>query len=287
MTITRRAALAALAAASAWGADSKIRVGCQTRAYGSPLPARDKLLAVLDDLREAGYDGFETNFRSLEASFGDPGPMRAEIERRGVRLIGLHCSGSLIDPAKIPAERAEILRIAQAAKALGGDHVIMSGRALPTRPDGSVEPEALASKIRECEKLGGELRAMGVRFAVHNHQHEVAHDGAELRRLLDATSPEAVSLLFDVGHVLHGEMDVPQFLRERGDRIAGLHLRDVAGGDEVLIGTGTVDFAAIGRALHETGWSGWAILEVNKRDDIASRDLVVRARKHLRDQMHV
>ena len=31
----------------------------------------------------AGYDGFETNFRSLEHSFDSPTPMRREIEARG------------------------------------------------------------------------------------------------------------------------------------------------------------------------------------------------------------
>lgn len=284
--ITRRAAIAALTAAPLFSAERKIRVGCQTRAYGSPLTDRDKLLAVLDDLEAAGYEGFETNYRSLEAHFNNPAPMRAEIERRGVGLIGLHLGAGLFDPANIEAERELLFRVARGTKALGGDHVIMSGRELPVRADGSVEPAALAAKIREANRLGRELAEMGVRFAIHNHQHEVAHDGAELRELLAATET-SVSLLFDVGHVLHHEMDVPNFIREQGDRIAGLHLRDVGGGKEVLIGTGEVQFSAIADALCETAWQGWLILELNEHGGLSSRDLVERARGHVRKRMGV
>jgi len=286
VTISRRAALAALSAAPLLAAQTKLRVGCQTRAYGSPLTDRDKLLSVLDDLRATGYEGFETNYRSLEAHFDDPGPMRAEIERRGVGLIGLHLGAGLFEPDKIEAERELILRVARGVKALGGDHVIMSGRQLPLRADGSVEPAALASKIRESNRLGAELAAMGLKFAIHNHQHEVANDGAELRELLDAAD-SSVSLLFDVGHVLHHEMDVVSFILAHSHRIAGLHLRDVAGGKEVLIGTGEVQFNAIAEALCEAAWEGWLILELNEHGGLSDHDLVDRARRHIRREMGV
>ncbi len=287
MTITRRAALATLTAAPLLAASSKLRVGCQTRAYGSPLTDRAKLLPVLDDLRATGYEGFETNYRSLEAHFDNPAPMRAEIERRGVGLIGLHLGAGLFEPPdKIEAERELVLRVARGVKALGGNHVIMSGRRLPVRADGSVEPAALASKIRESNRLGAELAAMGLKFAIHNHQHEVANNGAELRELLEATD-DSVSLLFDVGHVLNHEMDVVSFLLAQSHRIAGLHLRDVGGGKEVLIGTGEVQFSAIADALCEAAWEGWLILELNEHGGLSDHNLVDRARRHIQREMGV
>ncbi len=286
MTITRRSALAVLSAAPVVAAQSGRRVGCQTRAYGSPLTDRAKFLSVLDDLHATGYEGFETNYRSLEAHFDNPGPMRAEIERRGVGLIGLHLGAGLFDPAKIEDDRALVLRVARGVKALGGDHVIMSGRRLPLRADGSVEPAALTSKIRESNRLGAELAAMGLKFAIHNHQHEVANNGAELRELLKATD-DSVGLLFDVGHVLNREMDVVSFILAQSHRIAGLHLRDVGGGKEVLIGTGEVDFSAIADALCEAAWEGWLILEVNEHGGLSDHDLVERARRHIRREMGV
>ncbi len=276
-----------MAAAPLLGASGGPKAGCQTRAYGSPIPDKAKLLGVLEDLEAAGYEGFETNFRSLEHSFDDPGPMRRQIEARGVGLIGLHMGAGLFDPAEIDDERSMILRNARATKALGGGHVIVSGRRLPAGRDGELSGEALARKAKEANRLGAELRAMGLQLSIHNHTHEVANDALELRRLLEQTDPSNVSLLFDVGHVLHGEVDVAAFVGELGDRIAGLHMRDVQDGEEVLIGTGKVDFEGLGASIRRTGWNGWVIVEVNRREDISSRKLVNRARKHLRNTMEI
>ena len=264
-----------------------MRVGCQTRAYGSPITDKAKLLAVLEDLKAAGYEGFETNFRSLEHSFDDPSPMRREIEARGVPLIGLHLGAGLFDPKTLDREREQILRSARATKALGGEHVIVSGRQLPAGKDGHASREASAAKAREAERIGAELRAIGVRLSIHNHTHEVAHNAEELRRLLDETTQENVGLLFDVGHVHHGEVDVTAFVREHGPRITGLHVRDVKNGDEAPMGAGIVDFAALGDAIRQIGWSGWVIVEVNERNDMPGRELVNRARAHLRKTMGV
>ena len=111
----REFVLATLAAARGAG---PIRVGCQTRAYGSPLRDRAKLLAVLEELVAAGYEGFETNFQSLAHSFAAPEPMRREIEKRRIALIGLHSSAGLFEPAKIEQEQAGLLEVARATKAL-------------------------------------------------------------------------------------------------------------------------------------------------------------------------
>ena len=54
-----------------------------------------------------------------------------------------------------------------------------------------------------------------------------------------------------------------------------------------MIGTGNVDFAAIGESLREESWQGWLIVEINKRDDVSSREMVTRVREHLRNKMKV
>lgn len=287
--ITRRTALLTLAgSASAAPTVPQIRVGCQTRAYGSPLPERGEFLAALDGLDRAGYAGFETNFRSLEKHFGaNAEAMRQEIESRGVEMIGLHLGVGLFEPATIPDELQTVRRVARGVKALGGKHLIISGRKLPRNAAGKADDAALLLKAATLNNAGRICHDLGVHVSSHNHTHEVAHDADEIRRLLSKTDPELVSLLFDVGHVHHNEVDVPAFVAEHGERIAGLHIRDVRDGEEVLIGTGKVDFPALAGALRRSAWAGWVIVEVNKRDDMSSDDLVVRARRHLQKTMEI
>ncbi len=277
----------AIAAAARAANAGRVRVGCQTRAYGSPLPDKAELLAALADLAAAGYEGFETNYRSLSHSFSDPSAMRREIEARGVEMIGLHVGVGLFETAKISEEQQLVERVAKGVRDLGGKHIIVSGRRLPVTADGRAEPDALATKARELARAGKRCKELGVRLSFHNHTHEVRNDAEEIRAVLAETDPELVSLLFDVGHVHHNEVDVAAFVREMHPRLAGLHVRDVHGGDEVLIGTGDVDFARLGAAVRDSGWSGWVIVEVNRRDDMSSEKLVRRARGHLKKTMEI
>jgi sugar phosphate isomerase/epimerase len=85
------------------------------------------------------------------------------------------------------------------------------------------------------------------------------------------------SICLDVGHLAWqggGELD---FLSRHGDRIREIHLHDAisrpAGGhgrirDHLALGQGQVDFAAILRALEETGYDGTVILELNSQAEL-------------------
>jgi inosose dehydratase len=287
MTLARRHFLATALAPLLKAAPKQIRVGCQTRAYGSPIPDRDKFLAALSDLGKLGYEGFETNYRSLEHSFMRPRPMRREFESRGMEMMGLHVGTGFFDPTKILDEHKLIHRVAAAVGEFGGGNIVVSGRGLPTGADGRATPGALQSKARELNAAGETCRRFGVRLSFHNHRHELAHDAEEIRYVLRETDPRLVSLLLDVGHPFPAEWPVTRLVREYSSRIAGFHLRDTQAGEEVMFGTGDFDFAALGNALRETDWKGWLIVEVNRRDDISSHDLVDRCRKHIRETMKV
>lgn len=287
--LDRRGFLAGLLAGSLVPAAAapKIRVGCQTRAYGSPIPDRDKLLSALDDLRATGYEGFETNYRSLEHSFQDPAPMRAEIEKRGIVLIGLHLGSKLFDAADLEKEHAQIRQVATAAKALGGTHLMLSVRTLPRDSAGHPDREVEKRRNIQLNDAGRACRELGIRLAAHNHLQQSLHNAEEIATILGSTDPDCVSLLLDVAYTHQGGVDAPAFVRRHGSRIAGFHLRDVRGEEEVIVGAGEVDFRGLGQALADTGWSGWCILEINRRPDVSSRELVKNARAHLRNTMNI
>ena len=287
--LARRELLAGLAggAFAAAAPAPKIRLGCQTRAYGSPIPDRAKLLSVLDDLRDTGYEGFETNYRSLEYSFQNPAPMREEIEKRGVALIGLHMGASLFDPAKLESEQAQISQMATTVKALGGTHLMLSVRALPLSSQDRIDQEAEKRRNIQLTHAGRVCRDLGIRLAAHNHLQQSRHNGQELKTILNSTSPDCVSLLLDVAYTFMGGADTVFLVRQYGQRIAGFHLRDIRGDKEVAMGSGEVDFSGLGRVLEETLWSGWCILEINSRPGVSSRDRVRKARTYLRKAMNI
>ena len=213
--------------------------------------------------------------------------MRREFESREVQLISLHCGAGLFDTEKVTGEQEQILRIARAVQGLGGKHIIVSGRKLPTEADGRATRAALASKARELNRAGRACRELGVRVSFHNHRHELVHGAEEIRYLLAETNSDLVSLVLDVGHPFPLQLPATELVYQYPNRIAGFHLRDTKAGKEVMIGTGDFDFAALGKAIRRTGWFGWLVVEVNKREDISSSDLVKKCRDHLRQTVKV
>jgi len=286
--IARRELLAGvLAAAAAPGVRTKaIRVGCQTRLYGVPIRERAKLLFVLDDLATLGYEGFETNFSSLEPSFEQPAPLRAEFEKRRVGLIGLHMSAKF-DPATLEKDRAQIERVATATRAFGGTHLMLSGAGVPRDVRGAIDHAALERRCAELDRAGKRCREIGIRLCSHNHAKELENNAEELRAVLAATDPKNVSMLLDIAYVHMAGLRPAALIREIGPRCAGLHVRDMKGAKEAVMGTGEIDYQGLAEALRASRWSGWVILEMNQRPDFTSRELAEIGRKYMREVMNM
>jgi sugar phosphate isomerase/epimerase len=277
----RELLLATLAASARVQARSRIRLGCQTRAWGSPLRDRAQLLSALSDLHDLGYEGFETNYASLAESFADPRPALAEISKRGVPLIGLHMGAALFNPARVEKEHEQIAQVARAVKDFGGEYLMLSGSGSPDT-DGT-----LKSKCRELNRAGKLCKDLGVRLCSHNHAQELQNDARGLRAILDGADPELVSIALDTGNPFPPSFTPTAIARRYGKRIPLFHLRDAVAGKETLFGDGECDFAGLGRALAETEWAGWLIVEVNRNPRISSRMMVETARNFVRKQMKI
>lgn len=286
-TLLRREFLAALAATPVLAKPkSRIRAGCQTRAYGVPIKGTDKLLSILAELKTAGYEGFETNYASVRDSFADPAPLRAEIKKRGVELIGLHMGAKFIDPAAVAKDRELIESVAKGTLGLGGKNVFVSGPGVPRNPDGSLVKDALERRCEELDRAGKLCRQMGLRLCSHNHEKELDNNAEELRAVLKRTDPANVWVLLDLAYVHIARLQAPPLIREIGKRVAAVHVRDLNGPkQEALLGQGQVDYKATAEALRNAGWSGWAILEMNQRKDISSREMVTMGRRYMKETM--
>lgn len=287
--LQRREFLAALAAAGAQAAPSKsrIRVGCQTRAYGVPIKGRDRLLAILKEMKAAGYEGFETNNASVRDAFDDPAPLAAEIRKSGVELIGLHMSARFTADT-VAKDRESIEQVARATRGLGGTHVFVSGPGVPRDADGKLVREALERRCEELDRAGKQCREMGLRLCSHNHERELDNNAEEMRAVLAHTGPANVWVLLDLAYVFVAGLEGSALIREFGPRVAAVHIRDMVGPkQEVMPGQGKIDYPATARAMRESGWSGWAILEMNQRKEISSGEMITQARRFMKEKMKI
>ncbi len=263
------------------------RPGCQTRAFGSPLPKQEQFLAALDDIAATGFEGIETNFASLEHSFASPGPMKDEFRKRGLELIGLHGSPRLANAGLAAAEMRKGEQIAQGIRALGGSLFVMSGSGIPRTADGKLQGDVLELWCRNLNAFGRYCREQGVRLCVHNHAKEVANNAEELLAVLAATDAKVVSFVVDISFFLDVGLHPEQWVGRFAPRMAGIHLRDHKAAKEVLLGEGELNPEAVAASLRKAGWSGWVILELNKRTDRSSRQMISEARGYMKQRMGI
>jgi len=111
-------------------------------------------------------------------------------------------------------------------------------------------------------KLMGICAENGVVLNLHNHIYEVRDDEYDLRGTL-ARIPDA-KLGPDIDWLVGAKVEPVSFVHRYGGRIVYAHLRDrkADGVWSEAMGEGVIDYAAIGRALRETNFSGTLAIEL-------------------------
>jgi sugar phosphate isomerase/epimerase len=235
-------------------------VGAHPWVYAPRQPGYDIypiLDAIFADMAYAGLDGVELMHTAL---YADDAVERIGglSERHGLAVIGSSWGGATWDRQQHEAVLADARRVVPRLAAVGGRTLGVSvggasGKKTPEQLD------AQAECLREVLAICGEH---GVVANLHNHTYEIADDLHDLRGTL-ARVPE-VKLGPDLNWLVRGGVDPPGFLREFGERVVFLHLRDqhADGRWSEALGEGDGDFAAIRAALDEIAFEGDAVIEL-------------------------
>jgi sugar phosphate isomerase/epimerase len=264
---SRREALATLAAALGLSAASPTRaaasqatvrtalngpVGLQLWSLREYLPK--DLRGTLAKVRALGFEEVE-GAGLWGATVGD---LRAALDAAGLRCQSTH----------LPFERLRdkpVEGLAE-AKALGATWAVC-----PWIPhQGTFTRETALSSAEAFNRFGKAAAEAGLRFAYHCHGYEFtpAPEGTLFDTLAGATDPTLVSFQIDVFHTFHGGGHPAEVITRYKGRVPSLHLKDLKKGvavkagtpvappeDDVPVGSGQVDMAAVLRAAMAAGTS--------------------------------
>jgi len=199
--------------------------------------------------------------------------------RDGVKAAGLDpfsCHFSMRD--LIDEHETELAQ----ARDVGVRHVVASSPAWtkpldPAKPwnIGLAEAMTLADWQRNADamnRIGETAKAMGMRFGYHNHAAEMLpYDGVTaLDEILRRTDPALVSLELDIGWVAAAGHDPVETITRHADRIALLHIKDIATKARVRnqiaedmtttpVGSGTIDWPAVFATAGKAKVVGWFV----------------------------
>ena len=158
------------------------------------------------------------------------------------------------------------------AAAFGADTVLL----VPGRVTDSVSyDECWDRSVGEIKKVVPLAEKLKVRIAIENVWNSFLLSPLEMARYIDQFQSEFVGSYFDCGNILaYGWPE--QWIRILGRRIAKIHIKEYSrkladekgrsAGFNVKLREGEVNWTAVIKAIEDTGYKGWATVEMGGGD---------------------
>jgi inosose dehydratase len=243
---------------------------------------------VLDEIAETGYTGIELGPWGYLPT--DPDVLRGELDARGLRLLSAFVPVRFADPADIEAQEAQALNVGRLLASQGAVAMVLAddNGTVPElvqragwRGGSALTPDEWDVYAAGVNRVARAIfDATGLRVVFHHHCAGYVETPEETRALMDRTDPELVGLCLDTGHWHYAGGDAVQCVREYGERVRYLHLKDcqpaikakahaehmayfpaTALGLYCELGLGEVDFPTLLREMDALGYDGWAVVE--------------------------
>ena len=250
------------------------------------LPDVPEAESVLSAIASAGYEGTELG---PPGYLGDRLTLRKSLEDHGLALVGGYIPIRFSEPEHWTEDLAAMDATLDLFAAAGGteakpvladggsaERIRFPGRAAADRSIG-LDDAGWARFAEGVAQACGLARTRGFEPTFHHHTATFVEAPWEIERVLELTD---VGLLLDTGHLRLGGGDPTTALRDWGDRINHIHIKDVH--DEVLagviadaadmpeawrrgvfceLGTGDVDLDSFFAELARSDYSGWLVVE--------------------------
>ena len=249
----------------AFAPGKKVSVGAHLWVYAARQPGYDPtpvIGQVFAELGRAGLDGIEL-MHSVLLHYGAPDRIRELSKRNRLPVIGTSWSANLWDRAAhgeaLPQARTVIERLAS----VGGRTFGLSvGDARRKKTESEFDSQAEA--LRQIMKLCADH---GVVPNLHNHVYEVRDGEHDLNGTL-ARIPD-IKLGPDLGWLFRAKVDPVDFIRRRGRQMVFAHLRNekADGKWPEDMTEGVIDYASIGKALHDAAFQGDLMIELAHEKD--------------------
>jgi len=223
----------------------------------------------------------------------DPAQLRAELDKRGLKMLGSWVNVNFQDRDRHEEGAEACVRTAKLLAAVGGEDALVvlgpdpytnpmrslhSGRITPAM---SLDEDGWTVFAQGTDHAARRvMEETGLRSVLHHHTGTWIETPEETERLLQMTDAEIVGLVFDTGHWAFGGGDPLEGIRQFADRIWYVHFKDhdpavheqsrihewdgpqsVGKGIFPELGRGDVDFPGVLTELEKIGYDSWIVVE--------------------------
>jgi inosose dehydratase len=219
----------------------------------------DKGLAELAASRLDGYEPLANNAEELNRL----GPL---LKKHGLEMRSLYVNSVLHERDKAEQSIEAVLAIARRAKKLGTKIIVTNPS--PIRWGGPENKDDVQLKVQAAalEKLGRQLKKMGLILSYHNHDIELRNAAREFHHMMVGTDPAYVTLCLDAHWIYRGAgnsaVALFDVLKLYGPRITELHLRQSKNNIWTeTFSDGDIDYPALAKHLLNIGVKPHIVLE--------------------------
>ena len=216
----------------------------------------------LSEVAASHFDGYEplaNNPQELDR-------LGLLLKKHDLEMRSLYVNSELHERDKAQESIESVLAIAEKAKGLGTKIIVTNPS--PIRWGGPENKNDAQLKVQAAaiEKLGRQLKAMGLTLAYHNHDIELRNAAREFHHMMAGTNPAYVTLCLDAHWIYRGAgnsaIALFDILKLYGSRITELHLRQSKDGiwTETMC-EGDIDYPALARRLQKVGVRPHIVLE--------------------------
>lgn len=231
--------------------------------------------AAIDDIAGLGFRGIQLRASAVTEWGQRPIELRQLLAERKLSLVALSSGVVSLDPATMVDNLAMHVRNAQFVQSVGGLYL----QVVDERPTGRAPTtDDYVRMGQRLTEIGWRTADLGVTLGYHNHMGNLGQAPDEVARVLDAADSRYVKLELDTAHYQAAGGDPAAAVRRYADRLLFLHLKDLQqpiperGADSyqfVELGRGMVNIRAVLAELELIGFSGWAIVELDRAPDPA------------------
>ncbi len=230
------------------------------------------------DVAAVGFTAFETFGHVVEQYPGGAPAFKDLVARHGLKYAASYCARTYIDPARAAEDVEQVMRWARLTKEVGGETIVVSCQ---RREKPSYSPEEYAGLARTLNTLGARIRdALGLRTSLHPHTGTPVETPEEIAMVVEALDPAACGFGPDTGQIAQAGGDAVEVVRKYRDLVTHVHVKDYGGRPVVKradgttddptgyvgyvpVGSGVIDFPAMFRDLHQAGFDGWLMVELD------------------------
>lgn len=218
--------------------------------------------AVRDIAGVGGYSGVEVFDGNLAAYADRPEVLTQLFAETGLELVSVYTGANFVYGDVLPDELHRVREACRLAASFGATQLVVGGGAVRAAGIAEDDHDRLGAALDTVTDLAADH---GLQASYHPHLGTIAQSPEQIARLFDRTR---IGFCPDTAHLAAGGGDPAALVRQYGDRLRHVHLKDVdlASGTFLPLGQGDVDLLEVLRAVRETDPDSWLVVELDSFD---------------------